>query len=97
LGYFAFCCNKNELKPPGDVYRGFILNFGYFKNGIYDPKSFRKHIFQVDELLFQEPTTKISDPSSKYCGSIDQNGEVIILSFYMENQKATLIARVFGG
>jgi hypothetical protein len=37
---------------------------------------------------FQETTTKISDPNSKYYGSIHQNGEVRFSSFYMENQKA---------
>ncbi len=41
----------------------------------------------MDDLLFQEPTTKISDPNSYY-GSIDQNSEARFSSFYMENQKA---------
>jgi hypothetical protein len=42
----------------------------------------------VDELLFQEPTTKITDPNSKYYGSIDQLLEVRFSSFYMGNQKS---------
>ncbi len=25
--YFAFCCNKNELKSPGGEYRGLFLIF----------------------------------------------------------------------
>jgi hypothetical protein len=43
---------------------------------------------RIDELLFREPTTKISAPNSKYNCSIDQKVEVGFLSFYMENQKA---------
>jgi hypothetical protein len=45
----------------------------------------------MDDLLFQEPTTKISDPNSKYYGSIDQNSEARFSSFYMENQKAVTV------
>jgi hypothetical protein len=43
---------------------------------------------RIDEILFQEPTTKISAPNSKYNCSIDQKVEVRFSSFYMENQKA---------
>jgi hypothetical protein len=43
---------------------------------------------RIDELLFREPTTKISAPNSKYNCSIDQKVEVRFSSFYMENQKA---------
>jgi hypothetical protein len=43
---------------------------------------------RIDELLFQEPTTKISTSNSNYCGIFAQYGEVSFSSFYMENWKA---------
>ncbi len=43
---------------------------------------------RIDELLFQEATTKISVPNSKYNCSFAQKSEARFSSFYMENQKA---------
>jgi hypothetical protein len=37
----------------------------------------------IDELSFQEPTTKISDLNLKYYDSTDKNREVRFSSFYM--------------
>jgi hypothetical protein len=46
---------------------------------------------RIDELLFQEATTKISAPNSMYYCSIDQKFEVKFSSFYMGNQKAVTV------
>jgi hypothetical protein len=43
--------------------------------------------YRIVKLLFQEPTTKISDPNSKYYGSIDQNGEISFHRFIWEIKK----------
>jgi hypothetical protein len=46
---------------------------------------------RIYELLFQEPTTKISAPNLNYYGSNAQESEVRFSSFYMENQKCSKI------
>jgi hypothetical protein len=57
-------------------FKKFIKSFliGHVKNFIQALEA------RIDELLFQEPTTKISDPNSKYYGSIDQNASNDLIS-----------------
>jgi hypothetical protein len=48
---------------------------------------------RIDELLFQEATTKISAPNLKYNGSIDQNGEVrFFLILYGKLKSCNILA-----